>query len=227
MPIISALDEIPESQVKSALARLAAGSSGRELAELVSRYGGTALRSELAHPGVGMTLLRSLGDEGADLAGKLSSDQAIAIARHADDIAKLPGAQRRSVMSLLRSDTEKMVGFVGRFAENNPGKTLFTVATTTVILAEPDRILGGDEIVFDAEGNPIVVTKTGFVDRGMAAGGEAAAHVSSEYLRPLYITALVFVGSFFGLWMLLKLWHINRREKAKTKAAIEKISQQQ
>ena len=224
MPVLSALNEIPEAQAKAALARLAAGSAGRELAESVTKYGAAALRSELKHPGVGVALVRSLGDEGADLASKLSSEQAIAIARHADDIAKLPQAQRTGVMAMLRGNTEKMVGFVGRFVENNPGKTLFTVATTTVILAEPDRILGGDEVVFDAEGNPIVVTKTGFIDRGMAAGGEAAAHVSVEYLKPLYITAMVFVGTFVGLWMVLKLWHLNRREKLKTKAVENKTS---
>jgi hypothetical protein len=118
-----------------------------------------------------------------------------------------------------------MVGFLGRFVENNPGKTLFTVATTTVILAEPDRILGGDEVVFDAEGNPIVVTKTGFVDRGMSAGGKAAAHVSEQYIRPIYLTAMAFVGTFAAIWMMLKLWHINRRERLKTQAATDKIAQ--
>ncbi len=224
IPVLSALDEIPEAQAKAALARLAAGSAGRELAESVTKYGAAALRSELAQPGVGMALVRSLGDEGADLAAKLSGDQAIAVARHADDIAKLPQTQRTGVLAMLRSDTEQMVGFLGRFVENNPGKTLFTVATTTVILSEPDRILGGDEVVFDAEGNPIVVTKTGLVDRGMSAGGEAAAHVSAQYLRPLYLTAMVFVGSFAGLWMLLKLWHLNRREKMKTKTVEDKIT---
>ena len=216
MPVLSALDEIPEAQAKAALARLAAGTAGRELAESATKYGAAALRSELKHPGVGMALIRSLGDEGADLASKLTTDQAIAVARHADEIAKLPQAQRTGVLSMLRSDTEKMVGFVGRFVENNPGKTLFTVATTTVILSEPDRILGGDEVVFDADGNPIVVTKTGLVDRGMSAGGEAAAHVSAQYLRPLYLTAVAFVGTFVALWMMLKLWHVNRRERMKS-----------
>lgn len=225
MPVLSALDEIPEAQAKAALARLAAGSAGRELADTVTKYGSAALRSELMHPGVGTALVRSLGDDGAELASKLTSEQAIAVARHADDIAKLPQAQRTGVLSLLRQDTEKAVGFVGRFVENNPGKTLFTVATTTVILAEPDRILGGDEIVFDAEGNPIVVTKKGLADRGIAAGGEAVGHVSDQYIRPLYLTAMVFIGTFVALWMMLKLWHINRREKMKTKAAQKKITQ--
>ncbi len=98
LPVISALSEIPESQAKAALARLAAGAAGRELAESVTKYGAAALRSELQHPGVGLALVRSLGDEGADLASKLSSEQAIAIGRHVDDIAKLPPAQRAGLL---------------------------------------------------------------------------------------------------------------------------------
>ena len=223
MPVLRALDEIPESQAKAALARLAAGTAGRELADTVTKYGATALRSELAHPGVGTALVRSLGDDGAELASKLTTEQAIAVARHADDIAKLPQAQRTGILAMLRRDTEKAVGFVGRFVENNPGKTLFTVATTTVILAEPDRILGGDEVVFDADGNPIVVTKKGLADRGMAAGGEALAHTSENYIQPVFLTVMAFLGTFFGCWLLLKLWHINRRERMKTKALEQKM----
>ena len=92
-------------------------------------------------------------------------------AQHADDLAKLPASQRQSVLAILRSDTERMVGFMGRFAADNPGKVLFTAATTTVILAESDRILGGDEIVFEADGNPIVVTKAGLMGRTLDSGG--------------------------------------------------------
>ncbi len=142
LPVINALDELPEAQVKAALTKLAAGAPGRELAEATGRFGAVALRTELQHPGVGLVIVRSLGDEGAELASRLSTEQAIAIGRHADDLAKLPAAQRSGVLAMMRNDTERVVGFVGRFVEANPGKTLFTVATTTVILAEPERILG-------------------------------------------------------------------------------------
>lgn len=211
--LLSALDELPESQVRAALARLSAGSAGRELAETVSRVGSSALKSELKHPGVGGILARALGADGAELATKLSSDQAIAVARHADDLAALPTAQRTGVMALIRNDAERMVGFLGRFAADNPGKTLFTVATTTIILAESDRILGGDEIVFDADGNPIVVTKAGIVGRTMESGGKALGHVSVNYLQPLFLTAIAFVVTFATLFMILKLWHTHAREK--------------
>ena len=212
-PVLAALDELPESQVRGALARLAAGKAGRELAQSVARRGAAALRSDLAHPGVGAALVRSFGDDGAELATELSTDQAIAVARHADELAALPSTQRQGVLALLHQDAERMVSFMGRFAADNPGKTLFTAATTTVLLAESERILGGDEIVFDAEGNPIVVSKAGLAGRTIQAGGKVVAEVSETYLRPLYLTGLIFLVTFASLFLLAKLYHTHQQAK--------------
>ncbi len=216
LPILRSLDELPQGDVKRALAKLAAGESGRELAETVGRYGTIALRSELKHPGVGVVLVRSLGDEGAELAAKLSDDQAIAVARHADELASLSPTQRQGVLALLYSDSKRMIEFMGRFVSANPGKSLFTAATTTVILAEPERILGGDEIVYDADGNPIVVSKSGLVGRSLDVGGSVAEHVSERYVRPLVFAVAGFVGLFVALYAVMKLWHTHRREQLKT-----------
>ena len=49
--------------------------------------------------------------------------------------------------------------------EKNPCKVLFTVAGTTLVLAESERFLGGDEIVFGKDGNPQVVSKPGLIGR--------------------------------------------------------------
>ena len=215
-PLLKALDEIPEAQVKTALTKLAAGTTGRELAETVGQHGSKALTSELKHPGVGMMLVRTLGDDGAELAAKMTGDQAVTIGKHLDDLAKLPSAQRTGLMKLFREDTTQMVSFVGDFVKANPGKSLFTVAATTVILSEPERILGGDEVVFDADGTPIIVTKKGIAGRTMEATGEAAKHVSDGYIKPAYMIALTFISTFFALWLILKLWHTHKREKLKT-----------
>ncbi|MDE0866067.1 MAG: hypothetical protein OSA98_19950 [Rubripirellula sp.] len=216
MPLLRTLDELPSTQVKSALTALAAGKPGRELAEAVAVHGGSALRMELKYPGVGLSFVRGFGDEGVELASKLTTNQSIVVARHADDIAKLPAAQRAGVVGMLRENTEQMVGFVGRFVEANPGKVLFSVAGTTVILAEPERILGGDEIVFDADGNPVVMRKGGIADRTIEAGGKVAAHVSTNYLRPVYLTVMAFVGVFVVVWGSLKYWTF-RKIKAASK----------
>ncbi|MEM6469248.1 MAG: hypothetical protein AAF802_06735 [Planctomycetota bacterium] len=204
-PVMAAIRELPEAQARSAIARLA-GSGGRELAESIAESGTAVLRSELLHPGVGSMLTKAFGQEGAELASKLTTDQAVMVARHADDLLTLPAKQRQGVLSLIRNDTERVVAFLGRFAADNPGKTLFSVATTTVLLAESDRILGGDEIVFDAEGNPIVVTKAGLAGRTMKAGGEVLAKVSDDYIRPLYLAALAFLCVFATLILVSRLW---------------------
>lgn len=217
LPVLNALDSLPPAEVKQSLVRLAAGSSGRELAESVQRYGTAALRSELRHPGVGLTLVKSLGDDGAELAARLTDDQAITVARHADSIATLPAQQRQGVLALLHSDADRMVRFMGRFAEANPGKTLFTAATTAIILAEPERILGGDEIVYDAEGNPILMSKAGLLGRTFDAGGSVAEHISERYVRPLLFAIAAFIGAFVGLLAVLKLWHVHRRDQLKTR----------
>jgi hypothetical protein len=221
LPVLNAIDDLPATEVNAALTRLAAGAPGRELAEGIGKFGTVALQSELKHPGVGLSLVRNLGDEGAELAARLSTDQAIAVGRHAADIGKLPLAQRNGVLAMLRNDTERVIAFFGRFVEANPGKTLFTVATTTVVLAEPERILGGDEIIFDADGNPIVVRKPGIAGSTINAGGAAAEHVSERYIRPVYLAIMVFFGTFVALWMAIKLWHTHRREQAKTKLLSE------
>ncbi|MCD0458317.1 hypothetical protein [Roseiconus lacunae] len=218
-PLISALDELPEAQVKAALARLSAGATGRELAETVIKSGPRALRSELRHPGVGGQLTRSLGEDGTKLASNLTTDQAIAVARHADDLAALPAAQRQGVMRLLHNDAERMVAFLGRFAAANPGKTLFTAATTTIVLAESDRILGGDEIVFDADGNPVLISKSGLLGRTMESGGKALGHVSANFIQPLFYAAIAFVFSFAALFLFIKLYHTHQREKLLTSGA--------
>lgn len=216
MPILNALDELPAGDIQKSLVRLSAGKSGRELAEAITTHGGTALRSELKHPGVGLVLVRSLGDDGAELATRLTSDQALSVARHADELAALASPQRQGVLSLFYSDTERMVGFLGRFVQANPGKTLFTAATTTVILAEPERILGGDEIVYDAEGNPIVVTKSGILGRSIDVTSGVADHVSERYIRPMFFAVAAFLGLFFGMYAMTKIWHTHRREQLKT-----------
>ncbi len=216
--VMSAIEQLPEDQIASALARLASGTAGQELADATAMLGVKALSAELKHPGVGLVLVRSLSDDGAELATRLSTDQAITVARHADDIAKLPATQREGVLAMLRSDTESMVGFAGRFAEANPGKTLFTVATTGVILAQPERILGGDEIVYDADGNPIIMRKSGLVDRTIEttvdAGGAVLGEISDGYIRPLFLTALAFMATFAALLLGLKFWSVSKRRSA-------------
>ena len=205
-PVLGAIDELPESQIGPALARLGAGRSGKELADTVTRYGAGAIRAELKHPGVGVRFASSLGDEGIAIAEKLTTAQAIAIGRHVDDIAKLPPTQRNALLLMISEQSDRFATFVGDFIKQNPGKTLFTISGTTVVLANKDAILGGDEIVFDKDGNPVVMSKQGLVER---AASRATTEVSNRVVSPLVnvfvpLGAIVVAGfsgiKLYGVW---------------------------
>ena len=209
-PVLGAIDELPAEQAGKALTRLAAGAEGRELAEAVTRYGSGAIRAELKHPGVGVRFATQLGDEGIVLAEKLTTDQAIAIGRHVDDIARLPQAQRGALLTMISEQSDRFANFVGDFVMKNPGKTLFTAATTGVVLANRDAILGGDEIVFDAEGNPIVVSKSGIIER---AGARATTEVSERVVSPLIRMIIPLVASIVAVYAAIKLYGVWRKQQ--------------
>jgi len=213
-PILRALEELPVEDVSKAAARLAAGAQGKEIAALTVRYGSSVLRAEAVHPGIGHKFVRALGTDGATMSHKLTPSQAIHLGRYVDDIGALPSQQRSSLLALIRSDAERFCQFLARFAENNPGKSLFTVAGTTIILAEPERILGGDEIVLDASGNPILLSKPGLAGRTTAA-------VSDGLIRPIISICLPILAAFLGVYAFIKLLGVWRRERRRNVGVLE------
>ena len=142
MPLVRALDELPAEQVAIAAGRLTAGSTGRELAELTAKHGSQVLRAEIKHPGLAGKFVRHLGDDGAELATKLSSGEASAVAKHVDDIGRLDPPLRNRLLVAIGQQPKRFAEAMGRFVKDNPGKVLFTAAATTAILANPDPFLG-------------------------------------------------------------------------------------
>jgi hypothetical protein len=205
--VLKAVGELPKDAVSPALRRLAAGAEGKSLATLTAEYGAKALMAETRHPGVGGQLLGHLGTDGADLAMKLNTDQAITLARHAEDIAKLAPAQREGVLHLLHSDAERMVAFLGRWTEQNPGKILFTAAATTVVLKNSDAILGGGTIV-DGPNGPRFVPTPGMVER-----------ILQFFLASVLGVLLPLIAIGAGLWIAVKLWITYRVGRANIAAA--------
>lgn len=194
------IDELPADQVGPALNRLGAGTSGKMLCEFAEKYGVNAIKAEVLHRGVGTRLVQHLGDDGIRLAERLSTNEAIELARHAEDISRLPPDLRQGVLRLLYEDTRQMIAFMGRFVEKNPGKTLFTVGATTVLLANSKNILGGSDLVFDENGNPVVVSRPGIIERWL---GRA--------LQPWIRLALT-LATVFGIgWITIKLYFLYRR----------------
>ena len=210
-PVLSAIDELPPNQIGPALTRLGAGAQGKELAETVSRYGVGAMRAELKHPGVGVRFAGSLGDEGIAIAEKLTTNQAIAIGRHVDDIAKLPPTQRNALLAMISEQSDRFASFVGDFVKHNPGKTLFTMSGTAVVLANKDAIFGGDEIVFDKDGNPVLMSKQGLVERAVSgATSEVGNRVVSPLVQVFVPMAAVIVAAYSGI----KLFGVWRRQQS-------------
>ena len=157
-PVLNALRTLPAEEVATAASRLAAGQPGRELAAISEQLGASVLRAEAKHPGIGVAFARSLGTEGTDVCMKLTTAQAQQIGKHVDDIAQLPAAQRSQLLELISNQSDRFAAFVGRFVEQNPGKVLFTSASTAIILANSDAIFGDGELLWDAEGNLIIAS---------------------------------------------------------------------
>lgn len=155
LPVLKLLNELPADEIGKAASRLAAGRTGKELATLGTKVGVVALRAEAKHPGVGVRFAKALGSDGAELSLKLTSDQAVQIGRHVDDIAQLPAMQQSQLMSMISSNADRFATFVGRFVEKNPGKVLFTAASTPIILANSAAIFGDGDPLTDSEGNPL------------------------------------------------------------------------
>jgi hypothetical protein len=133
--MVQALDDLAPGLRPAALR--AVEREPQVLTGLVNRYGAEALETATKHPGVGTVIGEKLGAEGLGAARTLTTDQAIVVARHADEIAKLPPAQRAGVMAKLRENA----GGVVTFLERHP-KTLLTAGGVAVLLGAKDEILG-------------------------------------------------------------------------------------
>jgi hypothetical protein len=194
------LDELPADAVKPAIRALGRKSSGEALEVAVEKCGVKALQAEVKYQGVGARLVESFGDDG--LAAVSSVDEAATLVRHADDIARLPAAQKAGVLQLLHDNGKQMVAFMGRFVEKNPQTVLFTSAATAVILSNSERLLGGDEFALDAQGNPVLVSKPGAVGR-----------LGSALLSPVYwLMSAISIAAV--AWLGLQLVFLYKHEDA-------------
>jgi len=212
--ILNALDEIPPDKVISASRRLAAGKEGIEVANSVVKYGSNALRTELAHPGIGSKLIRAFGDDGAEMVVGLSDDYAIALARHSDELAVLPAAQRNSILEMIKKDKDAFFGWLGKFVSKNPGKIVFSTATAATLIASPSILI--EEVTeFGPDGKPRRTTKTGPLNKPAEEIGKAIASPLQTTLKWLGLVFVIALGAFAGI----KLWG----QWKKTNAQVRKL----
>ena len=98
-----------------------------------------------------------------------------------------------------------MIEFMGRFIEKNPGKTLFAGSATAVVLHNAERLLGGDELVVDKDGNVTVVSRPGLM-------GRMGNSLFDRIISPILYVLLPIVAIGSAAWMAIKLYFTYRRE---------------
>ena len=172
---------------------------------LVERYGADALEAAAKQPGVGSVLGEKLGAEGLQAAKTLTTDQSIIVARHADEIAKLPPAERAGFFAKLKSNAAGVTGFL----ERHP-KTLLTAAGVAVVLGAKDEILGpGGETV--GPDGAVIGRREGLVLR-------VWHDVLGLLARPIGWIATLLVG-VAAMWAGLKVWAMWRKRRVEVALA--------
>jgi hypothetical protein len=187
----SALDALPPNLVKPAL--YAAAREPQVVTRLVGEFGSGALEVAAKHPGVGARLVETFGDDGVRAARTLTTDQAVTLARHADDIAALQPAQRSALLSKIASSPRVVLDYL----EKHP-RILATAAGVGTVLALKDDIVGTSEIVTGPDGKPVAVAKPGLIERVITTE-------RSPVRTGLNALVVVLVAFLIG-WALIRLW---------------------
>jgi len=200
--VLKALDALPiKADVPTAAARLAAGEGGKHLGELTAEYGSKMLAAEVKHPGIATAYAKSLGDEGIELCSKLNKDQAIDIGRHLDDIAELSPELRRKLVSLANDNPSGFAKYVHEFTANNPKSVLFTVAATTLLVSQPEIMLGGPDYPDGSPNQGWIHRFTGWLfDRTFGPIINAALWIAIPF------------ACIYAAWKLYKTWRIDSHE---------------
>jgi hypothetical protein len=199
--VLEVLDDLPPEEARRAIGYLGRA-DGPALAEATKRFGAAALRLELEHPGVGAKIAEDLGADGIAVARQLPTDRAIVLARKSSEIAALPQAQRSALLARAARQASDFVDFL----ESHP-KFVFTVAATTVLLEEKDRIFGGTKIALDAHGVPVAVVTPGLFERLFQT---TFAGLQNAVLAPVGLAIALLIGA----WGSIKILFLYRRHRA-------------
>ena len=202
-----ALDALPPALVKPALH--AAAREPQVVTRLVGEFGSGALEVAARHPGVGTRIVQNFGDDGVKVGRALSTDQAVALARHTDDIAALAPAQRSALLDKIAQSPRVVLEFL----EKHP-RVLTTAAGVGTVLALKDEIVGTSEIVTGPDGQPVAVARPGLIERVMT--GERSP------IRTGLNAAVLVLVAFLAGWALLRLWGTWRVQRVRVAREVEK-----
>jgi hypothetical protein len=158
---LSALDSVGAELLTPALR--AAAREPEVVTRLITEYGPDALRVAAQHPGVGTKIVSQLGRDGIELADKVSTEDAVRLARWSDDIAQLPPGTKPQVLDVVRAAPAKALDWLDRHPT-----ILLTAAGVTSFLAAKREILGAEghagfiermtKIFLGIVGHPLAVT---------------------------------------------------------------------
>ncbi len=138
-----------------------------------------AVAAESRLPGVGATIVETLGDDGARLSSALSEAQGVSLARWSGDIATLPAAQRSAVMQAM----ERRPGVILDYLDRHPGVLVAGTVAAAAAVVEMTALVTGQEgptssavhgatkIADEALSTPLAITVTvaGLVFVGLGA----------------------------------------------------------
>jgi hypothetical protein len=209
--LLGALDELPADVLGPAIRRLASPSAGKQLAGAVDEYGSQVLICEVKHPGIGGQIVSSLGNAVSPRVQIATRDQAILVARYADEIKVLAEPNRRMVSELIAKQFDSFTSFLGKFANKNPKSVLFTGSCLIALESQAERILGGEEVVLDERGQPVLLERRGLIGRGIEDVSDNMAQPASAIGRTLAWT----IGTPIGIACAIL---IVRRARPKSRA---------
>lgn len=181
-PVIRALDGVPAELTENSLRALVREPAAMQ--KLATEFGSTALETAAKHPGLAGPIGTRLGGEGLDTARRLTLDQATALSRHADELAKLPASERSQFLTMIREAPARTLAWI----EKHP-KLLVAGAATTAVVAARKEIFG--------EG-----AQQGFIER-------AAGALYRTFEKPVNLVLGV-LASLALLWGGLKVWTFSR-----------------
>jgi hypothetical protein len=182
--VVRALDGIPAEMAENGLRAIAREPAAMQA--LMKEFGSTALETAAKHPGLAAPVSR-LGSEGFDIARQVTTAEATILARHADDIAKLPAAERAAVMDLIKRSPGKVLAWM----EKHPKLLVTGAVAGTVVLARKELFGEGDT--------------AGFFER---AGGA----LYETFKAPVNIAVASLCG-IIVLWAALKMRRVLRAAK--------------
>jgi hypothetical protein len=201
---VGVLDELGAEMAGPALR--AAGREPELLTRLMTTYGKEAVEVAVKHPGVGTRLVETLGKDGIELGMKLGTDDAIRLARHGDDIAKLAPKPRSQVMEKIARSPKAVLAFL----EANP-KVLLTAAGVATVLAVKDEFLGetGERRVLPD--GTVIEPAAGFAER-------ITDRVIDRFHEPMSLL-LGALGLIVLGWGAIQLWHVWRMKQLRQAVA--------